>query len=130
MFYLGFQVEYNHQHKLTYFKSADWRDSWISTAEKLVQNWFRADYAAAEALQEEANGSQSNNVCKQVTKANFHQMMLEQAMSQGNIFDNLPSLAPLKSTPIVDEIILYLTVPLENVKDAIKWWQENHNVYP
>jgi hypothetical protein len=71
-----------------------------------------------------------HEVGKQVIKANFHITMLEQVTSQGNIFDNLPSLAPLKSTPIVDEITLYLMVPPENVKDAIKWWGEKHNVYP
>jgi hypothetical protein len=122
------------RYKLTYFKSAGWRDSWISTAEKLVRNRFSTNHAAAKAEQEEADGNGSDDsvheVCEQVTKAGFHLTMLEQATSQGNIFDNLPSLAPLKSTPVVDEITLYLTVPLENVKDAIKWWREKHNVYP
>ena len=60
-----------------------------SAAEKLVQNQFRTDYTAAEVEQEEANGSGSDDsvheVCKQVTKANFHLMMFEQAMFQGNI---------------------------------------------
>jgi len=89
---------------------------------------------AAKAEQEEADGSGSDDlvhkVGKQVVKVNFHLTMLEQATSQGNIFNNLLSLAPLKSTPVVDEITLYLTVPPGNIKDAIKWWQEKHNVYP
>ena len=46
------------------------------------------------------------------------------------VFDNLLSLVSLKSTAIVDKITLYLMVPLENVKDTIKWWWEKHNVYP
>ena len=54
-----------------------------------MQNRFRTDYTAAEVEQEEANGSGSDDsvheVCKQVTKANFHLMMFEQAMFQGNI---------------------------------------------
>ena len=83
-----------------------------------MQTQFKCDYATAEIEQEEGGESESNNpVHKQV-------------MSQGNIFNNLPSLAPLKSTPLVDQITLYLTVPPKNVKDAIKWWRENHNVYP
>ena len=89
-----------------------------------MQNQFRTDYVAAKVEQEEADWSGSddlvNKVCKQVTKANFHLTMLEQATFQGNIFDNLPLLAPLKSTAVVDEITLYLTVPPENVRDAIK----------
>jgi hypothetical protein len=40
-----------------------------------------------------------------------------------NIFDNLPSLAPIHGgSCLVDELNLYLSTNPENIQDAIKWW--------
>ncbi|KAH0836897.1 hypothetical protein J3R83DRAFT_8708 [Lanmaoa asiatica] len=35
-------------HKLEYFKSVDWDDEWVQTAEKLVHDHFDHSYAAEE----------------------------------------------------------------------------------
>jgi len=48
-----------------------------------------------------------------------------------NIFDNLPTLAPLKwSTSFIDELCLYLSTEPENVVNAIQWWYEKCKTYP
>jgi hAT family C-terminal dimerisation region len=47
-----------------------------------------------------------------------------------NIFDNIPSLAPLRSAEVVDELTLYLTSEIVNVGDPIPWWREKQKTYP
>jgi hypothetical protein len=48
-----------------------------------------------------------------------------------NIFDNLPSLAPLRrNAEVIDELALYLTTPLEDAKDPIQWWHAKQKTYP
>jgi hypothetical protein len=47
-----------------------------------------------------------------------------------NIFDNLPSLAPLRSAEVIDELTFYLTTDLVNTTDGIKWWREKEGTYP
>ena len=55
------------------------------------------------------------------------------ALSQGsNIFDDLPSLAPLKTTDLHSELDRYLSTDVENVTDAgvLQWWNERRQAYP
>ena len=48
-----------------------------------------------------------------------------------NIFDSLPSLAPLgRSTGVMDELRLFLNMEPENVANAVQWWDENRADYP
>ena len=47
-----------------------------------------------------------------------------------NIFDNLPSLAPLRTTAVIDELALYLGTELENITDPVQWWHEKKATYP
>lgn len=48
-----------------------------------------------------------------------------------NIFDNLPSLGPLRrSTAVIDELQLFLSRKPEHVTDAVQWWYENRKTYP
>jgi hypothetical protein len=48
-----------------------------------------------------------------------------------NIFDNLPSLAPLRrSAAAMDELQLFLSRKPEHVTDAVQWWYENRKTYP
>jgi hypothetical protein len=48
----------------------------------------------------------------------------------GNVFDNLPSLAPPKSTELRDKLARYLSTDPENVKDVLIWWHERKAMYP
>ena len=52
------------------------------------------------------------------------------AKSSNNIFDNLPSLAPLQSTALFDELALYLSTELVDTQSPLKWWHEKQSTYP
>ena len=52
------------------------------------------------------------------------------AKSSNNIFDNLPSLAPLQSTALFDELALYLSTELVDTQSPLKWWHEKQLTYP
>lgn len=52
------------QHKLLYFKAADWEDNWIQTAEQLVREEFERSYLSLDAdsdLGREADVLESND---------------------------------------------------------------------
>ncbi len=50
--------------------------------------------------------------------------------SSGNIFDNLPTLAPPTSSELRDELERYLSSDPEHTTDALKWWYDRRAVYP
>ena len=56
--------------------------------------------------------------------------MLQQAAAPRNIFDNLPTLAPICSATTIDELTLYLSTGPENVTNALQWWQGKRKTYP
>ena len=47
-----------------------------------------------------------------------------------NIFDKLPSLAPLQSVAVENELALYLSTDCENITDPVWWWYEKRKTYP
>ena len=46
-----------------------------------------------------------------------------------NMLDDLLSFTPLSSTPVIDELQLYLSTDPENVQDAIQWWYEKWKTF-
>jgi hypothetical protein len=46
-----------------------------------------------------------------------------------NIFDNLPSLAPIRTAALIHELVLYLSIEPENVA-SIRWWYEKQKTFP
>ncbi|KAF5382000.1 hypothetical protein D9615_004201 [Tricholomella constricta] len=50
--------------------------------------------------------------------------------AKSNIFDNLPALAASKSQAPLDELAAYLSTPVENVVDALKWWVSKRGIWP
>jgi hypothetical protein len=47
-----------------------------------------------------------------------------------NLFDNMPALAPPKSTDLGDELEHYLNADIEDVSGPIALWHEHCAVYP
>ncbi|KIL55579.1 hypothetical protein M378DRAFT_90715, partial [Amanita muscaria Koide BX008] len=47
-----------------------------------------------------------------------------------NIFDNLPSLAKPKVSHLRDELAIYLSTDIEDVKNPIAWWYERRSLFP
>ena len=106
------------QHKLKYFKHAGWESEWIDTAEALVHEKFAQSYSIQDAAAD-------------VTTVN--ESAATPALSQGsNIFDDLLSLAPPKTTDLRSELDHYLSTDVENVTDAgaLQWWNERRQAYP
>ncbi len=56
--------------------------------------------------------------------------MLQQAAALRNIFDDLPTLAPICGATTVDELTLYLSTGPENVTNALQWWHGKRKTYP
>ena len=56
------------RHKLAYFKSAGWEDSWIKTAKNLIRDRFESDYSDTETTAASANRSIIEDVVQQVRK--------------------------------------------------------------
>ena len=48
----------------------------------------------------------------------------------GNIFDRLMALAPPKPSNLQSELDHYLSNDVENVADALAWWDEKQAIYP
>lgn len=47
------------------------------------------------------------------------------------MFDNMPFFdEATQPSKVKDELDHYLSAPLEDVKDAIAWWQQNRLIYP
>jgi len=98
--------------KLDYFRNQKWEDEWIAEAEHLVREEYAAKYEKVAGSNEELNAPKKNLPTK--------------------IDDDFTSFGNLSVTtsPRPNEIQEYLSHPVENVKDALKWWVENKYVYP
>jgi len=94
--------------KLEYFHNQKWQGGWIEQAEILV----RAEYVVKyEKAADESNTAPSNNL---------------------NTDDGFASFGNLSVTtcPRASEIQEYLSLPVKNVKDPLKWWTDNKYMYP
>lgn len=50
------------RHKLAYFKTAGWEDSWIKTAENLVRDRFESDYNEIQTVDSQDRGPRSDTI--------------------------------------------------------------------
>ena len=96
--------------KLEYFRNQKWEEEWIEEAESLVREGYVAGY------EKMARDSDTTPMKPSKTKDN----------SGFTSFGNLS----VTSAPRASEIQEYLKLPVENVKDPMKWWVDNQFVYP
>jgi hypothetical protein len=94
--------------KLEYFRNQKWEGEWIEQADTLVRREYAAKY---EKAVDELNTAPSNNSNTDNGFASF-----------GNL--------SITTCPRVSEIQEYLSLPVENVKDPLKWWIDNKYIYP
>ena len=94
--------------KLEYFHNQKWEGEWIEQAETLVREEYTTKY---EKAVDESNTAPKNN---------------------SNVDDGFASFGNLSVTtcPRASEIQEYLSLPVENVQDPLKWWIANKYVYP
>ena len=96
--------------KLEYFRNHEWESEWIERAESLVREEYSANYEKAT--------DDSNTV--PVNRSN------------GKDDDGFQSFGHLSVTtgPRASEIHDYLALPVDNIKDPLKWWTDNKHAYP
>jgi hypothetical protein len=95
--------------KLEYFRNQKWEGEWIEQAEALVREEYIAKY---EKVTDKSNTMPMNDLNKND----------DGFTSFGNL--------SVTTCPRASEIQEYLSLPVENVKDPLKWWMDNKFVYP
>jgi len=94
--------------KLEYFRNQKWMGDEIKEAERLVREEYVAKYEVAdESDTKPATNSKTND----------------------GGFASFGDLS-VTTAPRASEIQEYLNLPVENVKDPLKWWVDNQYVYP
>ena len=95
--------------KLEYFHNQKWEGEWIEQAETLVREEYTTKY---EKATDESNTTPKNNL--NIGNNGF--------ASFGNL--------SVTTCPCASKIQEYLSHPVENVQDPLKWWTANKYVYP
>jgi hAT family C-terminal dimerisation region len=95
--------------KLEYFHNQKWEEEWIEQMETLVREEYTTKY---EKVTDESNTAAPKN--------------------NSNVDTRFASFGNLSVTtcPHASEIQEYLSHPVENMQDPLKWWTANKNVYP
>ena len=95
--------------KLEYLRNKNWEGEWIEVAENLVYDEY--------AKYEKPTTDDLDRDLAQMKEAN----------NKGyTSFSNLSVTTQLHQ----NEVQVYLSLPVENVKDLLKWWYDNRFVYP
>jgi hypothetical protein len=93
--------------KLEYFRRQRWLKTWIETAQELVQDEYASRY---QKLQEPTGANDK-----------------EKASNDSASFGNL-SVKPLDGN--MSELDVYLSQPVEDVVDPLKWWVIHTHTFP
>jgi hypothetical protein len=120
------------RHKLEYFKKHGWDADWTDTAAKIVRDEFDRSYASLDVEDDDSAMRVDIPVC--FFRVQFLCTLLTHTYCQvistsGNIFDNLPDLAPTLLDQR-DELDRYLAMDVEDVKDGLMWWYERRAAFP
>jgi hypothetical protein len=98
--------------KLEYFKQRGWEPEWIEVAEELTRERFMARYR-------DVDGG-ANEVAEECSNA-----------EDDGAFSDFANISVVqKVVPKATELDEYLRLPVENVKDPLKWWYHNRFLYP
>ena len=96
--------------KLEYFCNHEWEAEWIGEAERLVRTKYVEQY------EQQADKAPTTPSTSSITHHN----------SRFALFGDLS----VTTAPRASEIQEYLSHPVENVKDLLRWWVDNKTVYP
>ena len=95
--------------KLEYFRQESWEDDWIEQAENITCEEYIMNYE-----------NRSNRVPTMATTGKEDQ----------DDDDDFGNISVGKMAHERNELEEYLALPVEKVKDPLKWWYDNRNVYP
>ena len=96
--------------KLEYFHNHEWEAEWIGEVERLVRTKYVEQY------EQQADEAPTTPSTSSITHHNSG-------------FASFGDLS-VTTAPRVSEIQEYLSHPVENVKDPLRWWVDNKTVYP
>jgi len=103
------------KHKLKYFEKQGWDKAWITTAEEIVREEFRNNYAAYA-------------IYKQKKKPQSSKKKVDSSDESSNDTDSDSS---TDEEELMTELDRYLKTPrVKDVRDPLQWWMDNKSFYP
>ncbi|KAF5356700.1 hypothetical protein D9758_013728 [Tetrapyrgos nigripes] len=103
-------------HKLNYFKTAEWPESWKNMALEIVRDVYERDYKSKMTVENDAMDVDEPETPVKPSKRNQ--------------FDDLPALKAPRPDNLSDELDRYLKSDVEKVKDVVEWWHGRKKSYP
>nr|GAT44897.1 predicted protein [Mycena chlorophos] len=110
------------RYRLSYFRDAKWLDEWILAATNLLRERFEERYNQPATPSTEP----STPVASEEDKVD----QFASPKKGKNRYHNLTAFKPPTAAALGDEIDRYLSSPIEDVADAIRWWIERKALYP
>ncbi|KAF5356677.1 hypothetical protein D9758_013731 [Tetrapyrgos nigripes] len=104
------------RHKLNYFKTAEWPESWKNMALEIVRDVYERDYKSKMTVENDAMDVDEPETPVKPSKRNQ--------------FDDLPALKAPRPDDLSDELDRYLKSDVEKVKDVVEWWHGRKKSYP
>ena len=114
--------------KLEYFRQHEWEKEWVEHAEKMVHEEYTANYEKAAASEEISIEALPVQVCGMPSCSFSNSLILIQGNEGILLFANFSIGASAATT--LSEVNKYLSCPVENIVDPLKWWTDNCKVYP
>jgi hypothetical protein len=112
--------------KLEYFRSQEWEEEWIDLAENLTREEYIERYENLDVPEEEPE--EEAMVRPVICRVNiFYYNLLQESDDPLGEFGNV---SVTKKAFRRNELEEYLALPVENVRDPLKWWYENRRAYP
>ena len=96
--------------KLECFRNQKWEEEWVEEAENLVREEYISSH---EKAPDERNATPTEN----------------SDVDNNNGFASFGNLS-VTTCPCESEIQEYLSLPVENIKNPLKWWEDNKHIYP
>lgn len=111
-----FTSDYHPRYKTTYWRKAGWKQEWITTAEKLVdESWARRRLAEA------STQSPVSTVCVTFTGEDLHlTCFCQPATSASSIFDSIDNFGFDSGADVLDGY--ENSPPIRNVENPLRYW--------
>ena len=130
---ITFWSDLHPHHKLSYFKTQDWKEQWVDTAHNIIHAEYNHSYSTTADLDHDNDyisvGLADNVHCLNYLFLLFAGFHYQQSQSSDNIFDILPNLAPI-SSDLHDKLKIYLASDTEHISDGLLWWHERGTTFP
>lgn len=120
------------KHKLKYFEKQNWDEDWVKTAEEIVQEEFKRNFAEYLANRRQKILSHLKKVSNRIISILFFGSRSFQSRNDDDDTDDSESSSSSShEEEFAEELDLYRSSGrIKGVKDPIKWWHDNQGSYP